>query len=422
MIQIVKVPEIISSKEGGVRNSCVRSRFLGLAPFLRMSLDGQDLVARADELLRAVDVPDAAAEDLLNLSLALFCIGMRDKGLEVQSHALALTRDYHISCGDGPALITVLVLVTPGDLSANMPIECLLEDCGVRIHLRYVDSQADNPIGESVPDHDILICGMSESPANQETLRYLSTLLDAWPRPIINHPSKIRNVERHLASKLFNGVPGLISAEVTMVTRQDLQWAISEKSITPLELGASFPILLRPQGSHAGLQLEKVNDADELASYAARVSSDNYYACPFIDYRDSDGMYRKMRIAFIDGKSYPCHMATSDHWMVHYVNASMYENADRRQMEREFMELYPQFESLHKEALSAIGQLSGLDYFAVDCAICPDGSLLIFEIDHAMVMHNMDPQDLFPYKKKQMVKIRDAAIEMLLSRVRHFRF
>jgi uncharacterized Rmd1/YagE family protein len=50
----------------------------------------------------------------------------------------------------------------------------------------------------------------------------------------------------------------------------------------------------------------------------------------------------------------------------------------------------------------------GLAYFGIDCGETPEGKLLIFEVDVAMIVHAMDPPDLFPYKQPQMRKVFDA--------------
>ena len=55
----------------------------------------------------------------------------------------------------------------------------------------------------------------------------------------------------------------------------------------------------------------------------------------------------------------------------------------------------------------------GLDYFGIDCGETADGRLLLFEADVAMIVHSMDPPELFPYKQPQMRKIRDAFRDML---------
>ena len=43
----------------------------------------------------------------------------------------------------------------------------------------------------------------------------------------------------------------------------------------------------------------------------------------------------------------------------------------------------------------------GLEYVGVDCAELPDGKLLVFEGDTAMVVHDMDPPDLYPVPRSR---------------------
>ena len=51
----------------------------------------------------------------------------------------------------------------------------------------------------------------------------------------------------------------------------------------------------------------------------------------------------------------------------------------------------------------------------VDCAETPSGELLIFDIDHAMVVHAMDTEALFPYKQVHMLKVKQAFEDFLSS-------
>ncbi len=108
-------------------------------------------------------------------------------------------------------------------------------------------------------------------------------------------------------------------------------------------------------------------------------------------------------------------MGISSHWMIHYINAGMYEDSTKRAEEAAFMANFNAFAERHRPALAAIHQRSKLDYLAIDCAETPAGELLIFEIDHVMVIHAMDPEDLFPYKSSHMLKARQAFERFLLE-------
>jgi hypothetical protein len=126
---------------------------------------------------------------------------------------------------------------------------------------------------------------------------------------------------------------------------------------------------------------------------------------------------RKYRVACIDRAPFLCHMATSDHWMVHYLNAGMTDSADRRADEARAMATFDTgFAARHAAAFEALNDWMALDYFQIDCAETPDGRLLVFEADVAAIIHLMDPPDLFPYKPAQMRRVFDAFGAMLRRR------
>ena len=69
-----------------------------------------------------------------------------------------------------------------------------------------------------------------------------------------------------------------------------------------------------------------------------------------------------------------------------------------------FMEHFDEFASRHRAALDAIYQRTQLDYLCIDCAETRDGHLLIFEIDHTMVVHAMDPEAAVPLQASPHAK------------------
>ena len=81
---------------------------------------------------------------------------------------------------------------------------------------------------------------------------------------------------------------------------------------------------------------------------------------------------------------------------------------DRAQIQKALRESVQHAVRMHK--------LLGLDYFAIDCAECPNGSLLLFEADVAMIVHDMDPVDMFPYKKPAMKRLLGAFWQALEKR------
>ena len=391
------------------------SPLLGLAPFLRQNIAGIDLQPLAAEMLtQAGNRPDDA-ELWMNLATAMFCLGQRDLGLSIQRAALAQQQVYALPAERQPARFRLLMLMAPGDLAANTPLECLLENTDIDLIFYYL---AEQFFASPIPEHDALIVCLSEAEENQPLLAALERALADWPKPVINRSENIRLVERAVASRLLQNIPGLLMPSTIPVTRLDLlAIAGSTAELADLLANGDFPVILRPLGSHAGRDLERIGDRNELAAYLAGVDENDFFLAPFIDYRGQDGLFRKFRVALIDGQPFACHMAVSANWMIHYVNAGMYEDAAKRAEERRFMENFADFAERHSAALAAIHQRTQLDYLCLDCAETADGQLLIFEIDHAMVVHAMDSEELFPYKQLHMQKVQDAFRAFLFRQI-----
>lgn len=387
--------------------------YLGLAPFLRMSIAGTNLQPIAQEMLARAEHQGDDANLWMNLSIVMMCLGQADLGLAIQSQALALKRTYHLAATQQPAKLRLLMLMVPGDLAANTPLECLLENSDIDLDFYYVSPGA--PLAWPMPAHDVLILGMSESDQNRPLLRALEQLLADWPQPVINAAQYIPSIGRDVASALLQDAPGLLMPPTLRASRAELQAIAAGTARLPaLFAGCDFPIILRPIGSQAGRDLAKIETPAQIASYLLQVAETGFYLSRFIDYSGADGQFRKMRVALIDGMPFACHMAVSAHWMIHYVNAGMYEEAWKRAEEVAFMTHFDDFVQRHRLALAAIYSRTQLDYLCIDCAQTPDGQLLVFEIDHAMVVHAMDLEDQFPYKQIHMLKVKNAFRDFLI--------
>lgn len=386
--------------------------FLGLAPFLRLSVAGVDLRLIAQALLEKAGEQEENANLWINLATAMFSINQRDVGLSIQEQALMMTRTYRLEAARQPAKFHLLVLMVAGDIAENTPIDCLLEDSAIALTFYYATAGA--PLPAVVPAHDAVLVAISDSPANRRVLNVLEPLLQQWAKPVVNAPAQVPNTERGQASDLLQNVAGLLMPPTREVSRDNLLAIVRDPALLRVVYaGCQFPIILRPVGSQAGRDLAKINDAQEIVTYLSQVSAPAFYLSRFIDYSGEDGLFRKYRVALIAGQPFACHMAISSNWMIHYVNAGMYEDAAKRAEEQHFMVHFAEFARQHASALAAIAQRSKLDYVCIDCAETRQGELLIFEIDHTMVVHAMDPEDLFPYKKDHMLKVRQAFEDFL---------
>jgi Glutathione synthase/Ribosomal protein S6 modification enzyme (glutaminyl transferase) len=196
------------------------------------------------------------------------------------------------------------------------------------------------------------------------------------------------------------------------------QLGSAELPLTAAVADGNFPVIVRPVDSHAGHGLMKLDHASDIDAYLRNQAEDEFYISRFVDYSGADGLFRKYRIVLIDGRPYACHMALSRHWMVHYLNAEMTDKPENRAEEARFMANFDEdFARRHAAAFQAIHERTGLDYLGIDCGETADGALLIFEIDSNMIVHAMDPVDMFPYKQPQMRKVFSAFRSMLVNAV-----
>ena len=390
--------------------------FFGLAPYLRMSIAGMDLQPVGEHVLAQAQAQPDSATLWMALSLVLQSLGQRELGLTAQAQALSLQRVYHLSARQQPVRCRLLMLMEPGDLAANTPLECLLEDSDIELIFYYLSH--NEPLLTPLPEHDAVLIAMSDSDENRAHLAFLAQTLAHWPKPVLNLPQFIPCVDRATASSLLQHQPGVLMPPTLRASRaQLLAIASGANQLSTVFPDCDFPIILRPLGSQGGHGLAKIETPEDIAPYLSGQPDAEFFISRFINYSHADGYFRKIRVALIDGQPYACHMAVSSNWMIHYVNAGMYEEAWKRAEELAFMEGFETFKQRHKSALQAISRAIPLDYLCIDCAETVDGQLLIFEVDHAMVIHAMDTEAQFPYKQIHMHKVKKAFRDLLLQRM-----
>jgi hypothetical protein len=127
-------------------------QYLGLAPFLRASIAGQDLRSVTNQMLQRLALDESNPQLLMNLSIAMQCLNHRALGLEFQSAALAIVQTFTLPARMQPAQIRLLMLATHGSLQANTPLDCLLEGSDVALTVHFVNASLDTLA--DVPEHD----------------------------------------------------------------------------------------------------------------------------------------------------------------------------------------------------------------------------------------------------------------------------
>ncbi|RAK58414.1 hypothetical protein DJ021_00635 [Phenylobacterium hankyongense] len=389
---------------------------IGLAALARAATDQASVQEVLEALIGRVAEDSADAGALLDLSTLLLATGNRDKGLELQGSAIGLQRCYRVGAPLPEPGLRLLVFMTAGDFTANTPLEFLLEGSDVELIACFVDGP---PVAHGLPDHDLAFLAVGESETAGPLLASLDGAFAQWPRPVFNaRADVIAGLTRDGVAAKFPNHPHVLCPATARTSRRRLaDVAAGREPLAALAETLAFPIIARPVGSHAGVGLEKLGGPQALGDYLAAHPDAEFFVAGFVDYSAPDGRFRKLRVVFIDGRPFLSHLAVSERWMVHYLNADMAQSSANRDEEAEAMATFDDgFAARHAAAFRALTTAFPLDYFGIDCAETPDGRLLVFEVDVAMIVHATDPEDLYPYKKPAMSRLFAAFVSALKAR------
>jgi tetratricopeptide (TPR) repeat protein len=304
-----------------------------------------------------------------------------------------------------PADFRVLALYGP--FAGNTPTEYLFKDVVYDTDTLSLFAANQYDVAALKLDVQVVVNLISDADQADGLLPLAADLVDRVGRPIVNDPRKIGNTTRDAVADLLAGIPG---CKIPKVLRQA---AGSDLSITTLRAAIpSSSILARPAGTHGGDDFEKIEDPVELAAFLARHPDTDHYLIEYVDYRSADGHFRKYRFIFVEDQVLPYHLAIGNEWKVHHVSTDMANQTWMQEEEEAFLQDPARvFNAEHYEALRAIRQRIGLEYFGIDCGLDRTGNLVVFEVNASMLVHERNED--FPYKAPFVLRIKLAFDAML---------
>ena len=163
-----------------------------------------------------------------------------------------------------------------------------------------------------------------------------------WPRPLLNPPQLVGNLDRDKLHRLLSGIEGLEIPATIGVTRAQL-FDVSQSELRASDIAAelAFPLIVRPRGSHAGVGLAKLDDGAAIARYLAERREGGVLRlalCRLCAARTACSANTGSSSSI--GKPYACHMAIADRWDIWYLNAGMSHSATKRCEEETFMRAF----------------------------------------------------------------------------------
>jgi hypothetical protein len=376
------------------------------------------LFGAATQLVRAGEFAEAEAyfkrtlqiaPDHVPSHLAIYELAQirKDRATALIHQAVAFTYQQLFTEAAAHPQREVLAVMAPGDWQVNVPVDLLFDRKTTTWHKLFVLGEGQLEHIE-LPPFDIIFNAIAESDDAVLPLALCERLIAMHHKPVINAPQTVRRTKRSVLPELLKDT-GCNVPDTRRISRQDVELR---------QIPAEPPFLIRPVGSHAGLDLEKIEHLGELGDYLSRVADKEFYITPFVDYSNEDGYYRKYRVIVVDGVPFPFHLAIAKRWMLHFYNSDMLENAWMRAEEEHWMADFDSvFTLAQQRALREVAKVLELDYFGIDCAIDREGRVLIFEADPGVIVHIGDSPELFPYKHKYVPRIFRAVERMIDSRI-----
>lgn len=281
--------------------------------------------------------------------------------------------------GDG---IPISVLLLVSAVGGNTPMRNFLDN---RIFRTYVVVVEFCHEGVELPPHQLVFNAISDADLVVSALSYAESVIARSKAPVLNSPAAVRLTDRMKISRLFKGMPGVVTPKMTVMPRESYTspniLAILEKQ------GFEFPLLLRTPGYHTGRHFLRVNRPDELADTVRRLPGSDLMAIQHLDARGSDGKFRKYRVMMINGGLYPLHLAISSQWKVHYYTADM-SQPDHIAEEARFLENMSGV--LGPRAMASLAQIQDtlrLNYAGIDFGLNDAGEILLFEANATMIVN-----------------------------------
>lgn len=305
-----------------------------------------------------------------------------------------------------PPDFRVLALYAP--FGGNTPTEYLFKDAVHDTDTLALFASREYDVELFGRNVQVVVNLISDADQTEALLPLAADLVSRLGKPTVNDPRKIATTTRDAVAGLLEGIPG---CRIPNALRHK-----AGADASPAALRAAFPfpfpVLARPVGTHGGDDFEKIEDGEALAAFLSQRPDHDHYLIEYIDYRSADDNFRKYRLIFVDGQILPYHLCIGRDWKLHHVNTDMANQPWMQQEEEAFLNNPAAvFKPSHYQALQAIQDRIGLEYFGIDCGLDRSGNLVVFEVNASMLVH--DRNEGFLYKTPAVHRIKLAFDAML---------
>lgn len=263
---------------------------------------------------------------------------------------------------------------------------------------------------------DLVFNGITDADTSRRGLELAMQLIrELRPPRVLNRPVHVLATRRDDVAHTLAGIPGVVVPETVRITPDSHQAVLDA-----VAQGPGFPVIIRKAGTHGGETMLRL-DGPQDAHLLERIACDGhttYYLVRFVDFRDAGGVYRKLRLVFVGDRVFPRHWLASDDWNVHASTRKGYMAAHPQTFtdEAAFLDAFPR-ETLPvlRDRLAAIAGRLKLDYFSMDCALLPDGDLLVFEANASGNALRQPGIEQYPWLERPVHQLRQGVLRLLLA-------
>lgn len=261
----------------------------------------------------------------------------------------------------------------------------------------------------------IILNLISDPDRNPKSLRIADQITAKHRNRLINAPRAVARTRRDDIARTLQGVPGFHIPKVLRLRNPTLSRLRKRME----KDGFRFPAIVRRTGTQTGQITGLFRQPEDLADHVDGMTGE-YYFTEFVDYRQSDGLFRKMRLFRIGEEVVLNHLFISDHWNIHGHMARRGIMKDREELRAEEKRYFDgvgeaaEVLGRAEHALDEIYQRIKLDYFGVDFGLAESGEFILFEANATMNITTQSSDPVFEYARKGKFERGARALERLL--------
>jgi hypothetical protein len=240
-------------------------------------------------------------------------------------------------------------------------VGCVFDDSDPARLVRFLQARERQIIVNCIADPDLY----------PKTLAVAEQLVRLARLPVINSPASILRHSRDAVARTLRGIANLIVPETFRVTAR-----------TGQRPPFGFPFIGRKCGTQGGQTMELIGHRDEFNTFLLRHDGQQVYLTEFVDFRSKDGLYRKYRARVVGNEIVPNHLFAGPQWKIHghasreFMSGNPACVAEERAYLAEPLAGHAVLREIHRRI--------GVDFYGIDYAVLPSGSVVFFEGNAAM--------------------------------------